>query len=86
MRYRVTVSQRYRRDPHPAQHRHEARIHPDGWIDVMAVDADDAARTANEKLNREWVGIYGDDCATFHEKDFALGRLFTLTSDRLVPR
>lgn len=87
MRFRVTFGQRYRRDPHPAQARHEVRIHPDGWIDIHAVDEKDAVRVANEAFDREWAGIYGDEWAEqFVEKHFALGCLFTIPSPRLATR
>lgn len=87
MKFRVTFSQQYRRDPHPAQARYEKRIHPDGWIDIDAVDKDDAMLVADEAFGHEWAGCYGDAFSDqFIERHFPLGCLFTLTSPRLATR
>lgn len=55
--YRLTFGQRYRTEPHP----HFDRAHPDGWVTIIARNADHARAIAYAALDRQWADLHPAD-------------------------
>jgi len=78
MTFYVTIGQRYRTEPHPANEKAGVTLHPDGFITVHAETAQIAADAVTKLLGSKWSGIYTE--FVFDRQWHPLGNLLTITA------